>query len=211
MVNKVDEGLGAGGLQRTDGKVVAESLQSGFGHGPKVVALRTAAADQSVELLYASLVAGPVGVGKEDAGRFVQHRRDGYLAEGIPVIVRGKGSESVDTGFEFMVSRSRHRLGEFVGELRLERARGLLRMSSVRIAEIADQCGFTSPYSFSRAFKNRFRRIRAGLPKLPSTVARERPPLSPEPPFRSWPPLRIHSSTWTAFHNNVNFCCATRD
>ena len=47
-------------------------------------------------------------------------------------------------------------LGKHMRELRLERARGLLRMSTVRVAEIAEQCGFTSQFSFSRAFRARY-------------------------------------------------------
>jgi AraC-like DNA-binding protein len=43
-------------------------------------------------------------------------------------------------------------------ELRLERACGLLRMTSVRISEISEQCGFSSLFSFSRTF-----RVRHGL------------------------------------------------
>ena len=49
-------------------------------------------------------------------------------------------------------------LGKHMRELRLERACGLLRMTTARISEIADQCGFSSLFSFSRAF-----RVRHGL------------------------------------------------
>ncbi len=44
-------------------------------------------------------------------------------------------------------------LGRHMRILRLERACGLLRMSSARISEIGEQCGFASPYSFSRSFR----------------------------------------------------------
>lgn len=47
-------------------------------------------------------------------------------------------------------------LGRHMRELRLERARGLLRMSPARVSEVAEQCGFASPYSFSRAFRRRY-------------------------------------------------------
>lgn len=47
-------------------------------------------------------------------------------------------------------------LGRHMRELRLERARGLLGMSPARVSEIAEQCGFSSLFSFSRAFKNRY-------------------------------------------------------
>ena len=43
-------------------------------------------------------------------------------------------------------------LGKHLRRLRLERARGLLRLTPNRVSEIADQCGFNSIYSFSRAF-----------------------------------------------------------
>jgi AraC-like DNA-binding protein len=46
-------------------------------------------------------------------------------------------------------------LGKHMRELRLERACGLLRMTSVRISEIAEQCGFNSLFSFSRTFRLR--------------------------------------------------------
>jgi AraC-like DNA-binding protein len=40
--------------------------------------------------------------------------------------------------------------------LRLEKASGLLRLTTNRITEISDQCGFTSIYSFSRTFRDAF-------------------------------------------------------
>ena len=46
-------------------------------------------------------------------------------------------------------------LGKHMRELRLERACGLLRMTSVRISEISEQCGFSSLFSFSRTFRVR--------------------------------------------------------
>lgn len=47
-------------------------------------------------------------------------------------------------------------LGRHMRDLRLERARGLLRMSPARVSEVAEQCGFSSLFSFSRAFKARY-------------------------------------------------------
>jgi AraC-like DNA-binding protein len=43
-------------------------------------------------------------------------------------------------------------LGRHLRRLRLEKACGLLRLSQRRVTEIAELCGFTSIYSFSRAF-----------------------------------------------------------
>jgi AraC-like DNA-binding protein len=61
-------------------------------------------------------------------------------------------------------------LGRHMRTLRLERASGLLRMSTIRISEIAEQCGFASVFSFSRAFKHHYgvapTGFRANLPTL---------------------------------------------
>lgn len=47
-------------------------------------------------------------------------------------------------------------LGKHMRDLRLERACGLLRMTPARVSEIAEQCGFNSLFSFSRAFSVRY-------------------------------------------------------
>lgn len=47
-------------------------------------------------------------------------------------------------------------LGRHLRRLRLEKACGLLRLTANRVTEIADQCGFGSIYSFSRAFRAAF-------------------------------------------------------
>ena len=44
-------------------------------------------------------------------------------------------------------------LGRHLRRLRLEKARGLLRLSRSRVFEVAEQCGYASIYSFSRAFR----------------------------------------------------------
>ncbi len=43
-------------------------------------------------------------------------------------------------------------LGEFIRRTRIQRACGLLHHTELRIGEIAESCGFASPYDFSRAF-----------------------------------------------------------
>jgi AraC-like DNA-binding protein len=43
-------------------------------------------------------------------------------------------------------------VGKHLRRLRLEKARGLLRLTPNRVSEVAEQCGFNSIYSFSRAF-----------------------------------------------------------
>ena len=47
-------------------------------------------------------------------------------------------------------------LGRHLRRLRLEKACGLLRMSANRVSEISEQCGFTSVFSFSRAFHHTY-------------------------------------------------------
>ncbi|MBC2607511.1 helix-turn-helix domain-containing protein [Pelagicoccus albus] len=65
-------------------------------------------------------------------------------------------------------------LGRHLRQLRLEKACGMLRLGTSRISEIAENCGFTSVYTFSRAFAHaygmspsEYRRI--GNPPTPST------------------------------------------
>jgi AraC-like DNA-binding protein len=47
-------------------------------------------------------------------------------------------------------------IGRHLRRLRLEKACGLLRLSQNRVTEIAELCGFSSIYSFSRAFHSAF-------------------------------------------------------
>lgn len=47
-------------------------------------------------------------------------------------------------------------VSQHLRRLRLEKASGLLRLTTHRITEISDQCGFTSIYSFSRTFREAF-------------------------------------------------------
>ena len=69
---------------------------------------------------------------------------------------------AADIGMSPSHLRSRFRascgvsLGRHMRELRLDRACGLLRMTSKRISEIAEQCGFSSVFSFSRAFRTHY-------------------------------------------------------
>ena len=44
-------------------------------------------------------------------------------------------------------------IGRHLRRLRLEQACGLLRLGPQRVSEVAEHCGFTSIYSFSRAFR----------------------------------------------------------
>lgn len=47
-------------------------------------------------------------------------------------------------------------IGRHLRSVRLEKACGLLRLSQNRVTEIAEQCGFGSIYSFSRAFHSAY-------------------------------------------------------
>ncbi len=47
-------------------------------------------------------------------------------------------------------------LGKHLRRLRLERACGLLRLTPDRVTEVAEKCGFTSIYTFSRAFRTAY-------------------------------------------------------
>jgi AraC-like DNA-binding protein len=47
-------------------------------------------------------------------------------------------------------------IGRHLRQVRLEQARGLLRLGPHRVSEIAEQCGFTSIFSFSRAFRTAY-------------------------------------------------------
>jgi len=47
-------------------------------------------------------------------------------------------------------------LGRHLRRLRMEKACGLLLLSSRRVSEIAEQCGFNSIFSFSRAFRTAY-------------------------------------------------------
>lgn len=44
-------------------------------------------------------------------------------------------------------------IGRHLRRMRLEKACGLLRLTTDRVSEIAEQCGFNSIYNFSRAFR----------------------------------------------------------
>jgi AraC-like DNA-binding protein len=47
-------------------------------------------------------------------------------------------------------------LGKHLRRLRMEKACGLLRLSSHRVSDVAEQCGFNSIFSFSRAFRTTY-------------------------------------------------------
>ena len=47
-------------------------------------------------------------------------------------------------------------IGRHLRRLRLEQACGMLRLGPQRVSEIAEQCGFASIYSFSRAFRTAY-------------------------------------------------------
>ena len=71
---------------------------------------------------------------------------------GIKEIARGLGISQSHLRARFRASCGVS-LGRHLRRLRLERACGLLRLTPNRVSEIAEQCGFNSIYSFSRAFR----------------------------------------------------------
>lgn len=78
-------------------------------------------------------------------------RRDQPLS--IKEIARSLGISASHLRARFRVSCGVS-LGRHLRRLRLEKACGLLRLSPNRVSEVADLCGFTSIYNFSRAFRN---------------------------------------------------------
>ena len=74
---------------------------------------------------------------------------------GIKEIARGLGISQSHLRARFRASCGVS-LGRHLRRLRLERACGLLRLTPNRVSEIAEQCGFNSIYSFSRAFRAAF-------------------------------------------------------
>ncbi len=87
----------------------------------------------------------------------------GLLAQVNQLTMRSCGNTSVkemarSIGISASHLRARFRascgvsLGRHMRRLRLEKACGLLRMSQKRVSEVGELCGFSSIYSFSRAF-----------------------------------------------------------
>jgi AraC-like DNA-binding protein len=102
-------------------------------------------------------------------------RRRGPMPSGAPGLItqvnefalrRGESlsAKEIARGLGISVSHLRARfrascgvsLGRHLRRLRLEKACGLLRLSRNRVAEVGELCGFTSIYSFSRAFRNAY-------------------------------------------------------
>jgi transcriptional regulator GlxA family with amidase domain len=65
-------------------------------------------------------------------------------------------------------------LGHYMSEIRMARSAALIHNTDSALAEIAEACGFSSAYAFSRAFKRHFRHtpseyrlmVRQGRPPL---------------------------------------------
>jgi AraC-like DNA-binding protein len=101
----------------------------------------------------APMAAGAAGTMKPRVNLAIQRRRP--LMPSIRELAADLGMSASHLRARFRASCGIS-LGRHMRELRLERARGLLRMSPARVSEIAEQCGFASPYSFSRAFSRRY-------------------------------------------------------
>lgn len=114
--------------------------------------------------------AGPAAASPGLVMRVNQLVQGGGPNPGIKAIARSLGISSSHLRASFRASCGVS-IGRHLRRLRLERARGLLRLGPQRVTEIAELCGFTSIYSFSRAFRSaygvsplayRHRRRRAG-------------------------------------------------
>lgn len=110
-----------------------------------------------------SLLAPPPGC---EGGAVARAGRDKVQVSRVNHAIQGRRPKmptvrelASDLGMSASHLRARFRascgvsLGRHMRTLRLERACGLLRMSPARISEIAEQCGYPSVYSFSRAFR----------------------------------------------------------
>jgi AraC-like DNA-binding protein len=90
-----------------------------------------------------------------DVPGFIMHVNQIFQAQGQRVTVKAMARS---LGISASHLRARFRascgvsLGRHLRRLRLEKACGLLRLSQNRVTEIAETCGFSSIYSFSRAF-----------------------------------------------------------
>lgn len=101
---------------------------------------------------------GPLATGatatlKPQVNLAIQKRRPAMPTIGELAADLGMSPSHLRTRFRASCGVS---LGRHMRDLRLERACGLLRMSPARISEIGEQCGFTSLFSFSRAFRTRY-------------------------------------------------------
>jgi len=84
--------------------------------------------------------------------RLLHSRRDPTGAQEIARIL-GISASHLRARFRISCGES---LGRHLRRLRLEKACGLLRLGSQRVSEIAELCGFSSIYSFSRAFRTAY-------------------------------------------------------
>lgn len=94
----------------------------------------------------------------------------------IPEIARrtGLSQRQLERQFHQVVCKSPRR---YYSEIRLDRARGLVTQTDMALREIALACGFASPESFSRAYRNRFG-ISARADRIKGRIPFE---------FRAWP------------------------
>ena len=74
---------------------------------------------------------------------------------GVKEIARSLGISSSHLRARFRASCGVS-LGRHLRRLRMEKACGLLRLSPHRVSEVAEECGFNSIFSFSRAFRTAY-------------------------------------------------------
>lgn len=112
-----------------------------------------------LEEIRAALPASTAAPGAAPAGELAA--RICRLAESSPEALKAKemarmlGVSVSHLRAQFQVS-SGVNLGRHLRTLRLERACGLLRRTGDRVTEIAEECGFSSIYVFSRAFRQSY-------------------------------------------------------
>lgn len=83
-------------------------------------------------------------------------QRSGESRGNIKQLARELGISQSHLRARFRASCGGVSLGRHLRRLRLEKACGLLRLTPNRVSEVAEQCGFTSIYSFSRAFRTAY-------------------------------------------------------
>ena len=100
------------------------------------------------------------GYGKKDDTYNVIEKAEKYLEENINkkslTISQIAEKGNISEVYFRKMFKKKHNISpnKYINEIRIKKAKNMLIDDDVDINEIADQCGFTSIYTFSRAFKN---------------------------------------------------------
>lgn len=81
--------------------------------------------------------------------------RDGYLRLSVKELAAHLGVSEGSVRRRFLRETGKSP-GQAIRELRLKEAAEFLRTTSEPVSRIGERCGFSTPFSFSRAFKRRF-------------------------------------------------------